>query len=72
MGSGNFSDEFRRDAVAPITERGYPAAEVSKRLGVGQHSLYAWRKKFSKPSGHDSDQAAKIHRLKKELARVTE
>ena len=72
MGSGNFSDEFKRDAVAQITERGYPVAEVSKRLGVSQHSLYAWRRKFSKPFGPDSDQAAEIHRLKKELARVTE
>lgn len=30
----NFSDEFKRDAVAQITERGYPVAEVSQRLGV--------------------------------------
>jgi len=73
MGSGNFSDEFKRDAVAQITERGYPVAEVSKRLGVSLHSLYAWKKKFSKPSGSgDVDQATEIRRLKKELARVTE
>ncbi len=72
MGSGNFSDEFKRDAVAQITERGYPVAEVSQRLGVSQHSLYAWKKKFSKPSGSDGDQAAEIRRLKQELARVTE
>jgi transposase len=24
MGTGNFSDDFKRDAVAQITERGYP------------------------------------------------
>ena len=72
MGSGNFTDEFKRDAVAQTTERCYPVAEVSKRLGVSQHSLYAWRRKFSKPSGGDGDQAAEIRRLKKELARVTE
>jgi transposase len=72
MRSSSFSDEFKRDAVAQITERGYPVAEVSKRLGVSQHSLYAWKRKFSKPSGPDSDQAVEIHRLKKELARVTE
>lgn len=73
MRSGNFTDEFKRDAVAQITERGYPVGEVSKRLGVSQHSLYAWRRKFSKPSGpNDDDQATEIRRLKKELARVTE
>jgi transposase len=43
----NFSDEFKRDAVRQITERGYPVSEVSKRLGVSSHSLYAWKKKFS-------------------------
>lgn len=71
MGKGNFSDDFKRDAVAQITERGYPVAEVSKRLGVSQHSLYAWKRKFAKPSGSD-DKDDEIRRLKRELARVTE
>lgn len=30
MRTGNFSDEFKRDAVSQITERGYPVAEVSQ------------------------------------------
>ena len=71
MGKVNFSDDFKRDAVVQITERGYPVAEVSKRLGVSPHSLYAWKKKFSGPSGSD-DRDAEIRRLKTELARVTE
>lgn len=44
MGKGSFSDEFKRDAVAQITERGYPVAEVAQRLGVSQHSLYEWNR----------------------------
>ena len=73
MGKANFSDEFKRDAVAQITERGYPVAEVSKRLGVSQHSLYEWKKKFAKPPGSDGgDKDAEIQRLKRELTRVTE
>lgn len=71
MGTGNFTDDFKRDAVAQMTERGYPVAEVSKRLGVSQHSLYAWKRKFSQPSGGD-DKDAEIRQLKRELARVTE
>jgi transposase len=39
MGKGNFSDDFKRDAVAQITERGYAVWKVSKRLGVSPHSL---------------------------------
>ena len=73
MGKANFSDDFRRDAVAQITERGYRVAEVSRRLGVSQHSLYAWKKKFSPVSGSgDDDKDAEIRRLKRELVRVTE
>ena len=30
-GAGRFTDEFKRDAVAQITERGYPIKEVSER-----------------------------------------
>lgn len=70
MCKASFSEEFKRDAVAQITERGYLAAEVSQRLGVSQHSLYAWKKKFELAPGDDRD--AEIRRLKKEQLRVTE
>ena len=74
MGNARFSDEFKRDAVRQMTERGYPVAEVSQRLGVSQHSLYEWRKKFAQcpaSSGEDGH-SAENRRLKRELARVTE
>ena len=61
MGNARFSDDFKRDAVHPlsdsgllanherkITVRGYPVAEVSKRLGVSTHALYIWVKRFPK------------------------
>jgi transposase len=73
MGKANFSEEFKRDAVAQIVERGYPVAEVSHRLGVSQHSLYEWKKKFAGKKGAASDdREAEIRRLKRELARVAE
>lgn len=73
MGKARFSDDFKRDAVLQITERGYPVTEVSQRLGVSTHSLYAWKKQFSQPSdADDGDRAAEIKQLKRELARVTE
>jgi transposase len=69
----NFSEEFKRDAVRQITERGYPVAEVSHRLGVSPHSLYEWKKKFSLVSGNQgNDESEESRQLKKELARVTE
>lgn len=39
MSKSNFSEEFKRDAVRQITERGYPVAEVSQRLG-GEPALF--------------------------------
>ncbi len=72
MGKPNFSDEFKRDAVAQITERGYPVAEVSQRLGVSQHSLYAWKRQLGRQVSGDASKDAEIRQLKRELARVTE
>jgi transposase len=72
MGKTNFSEEFKRDAVRQITERGYPVSEVSQRLGVSAHSLYEWKKKFASSGDRRDDQSDEVRRLKKELARVTE
>lgn len=58
MGTGNFSDEFKRDAVAQITERGYPVSEASERLGVSKHSLYAWKRKFAKTASGETEKDA--------------
>ena len=70
--SSKFSDEFKRDAVAQMTERGYPVREVSDRLGVSPYSLYSWKKKFAKASSGAAEKDTEIRRLKSELLRVTE
>ena len=72
MSTSNFTDDFKRDAVAQITERGYPAKEVSARLGVSTHSLYAWKRKFAKAVSGDAEKDAEIRQLKRELVRVSE
>jgi transposase len=74
MGTSNYSDEFKRDAVQQITVRGYPVREVSRRLGVSSHSLYKWLRLFAEPvlKSGGVDHEAEVRRLKRELARVTE
>jgi transposase len=74
MGTSNYSDEFKRDAVQQITVRGYPVREVSRRLGVSSHSLYKWLRLFAEPAPKlgSIDHEAENRRLKRELARVTE
>ena len=41
MGNAKLSANFKRDAVLQIAVRGYPVSEVSQRLGVNTHLLYA-------------------------------
>lgn len=68
VGTGNFTDEFKRAAVAQVMERDYRAKEVSKRFGVGTHALHAWTRKFAKALSRETD--AGIRRLKRPLARL--
>jgi len=73
MGTNNYSDDFKRDAVHQIAVRGYSVREVSQRLGVSTHSLYKWMKLYSDPTPKSEvDHEAENRRLKRELARVTE
>ena len=75
MSSKRYTEEFKIEAVKQVTERGYPVAEVSGRLGVSQHSLYQWLKDYGQPTEarqEQQSQSAEIRRLKAELKRVTE
>lgn len=57
MGKANFSDEFKRYAVAPNTEQGHTAVEVSQQLGVNLHRPYAKRQHAKVVSGPASKDA---------------
>lgn len=73
MGTSNYSDDFKRDAVHQITVRGYPVCEISRGLGVSPHSRYKWLKLFSDRSPKPGvDHETENRRLKRELARVSE
>ena len=70
-----FTDEFKRDAMAQIVERGYAVSEVAERLGISTKSLYTWKSQFAKSPrvrSEVAEQAAEIKRLKRGLVRVTE
>ena len=75
MSTSKFTDEFKRDAVAQVEDRGYPVREVAERLGVSTKSIYTWQKQFSRPAKvvqKVDAQADEIRRLKRDLLRVTE
>lgn len=75
MSANKFTDEFKRDAVAQVVDRGYPVREVAERLGVSTKSIYTWQRLFSRPAKVVQEidaQAEEIRRLQRDLARVTD
>lgn len=40
MSGLNYAEEFKRNAVSQVTDRGYSARELAKRLGISTKSLY--------------------------------
>jgi transposase len=75
MSNKRYPEEFKIEAVKQITEKRYSVAEVSSRLGVSQHSLYAWLKLYGQPEPvriEAQSQQAEVRRLRAELKRVTE
>lgn len=75
MSALRYTEEFRRDAVSQVTDRGYSVLEVSRRLGISSKSLYDWKKHYAKPAperAKEAIQADEVRRLKAELARVIE
>lgn len=73
MSGKRYTDEFKKEAVKQVTERGYSVTEVADRLGVTSNSLYTWIKRFSgKEKKAETQDRAEIAKLKSELRRVTE
>jgi transposase len=75
MKSKRYTDEFKKEAVKQVTERGYSVADVAQRLDTTTHSLYAWLKKFGEPNPQTSDKinlSTENARLKSDLQRMTE
>ena len=56
MAKARFAEEFKREAVKQVVERGYSIPDVSQRLGASVQSLYKWIKAYS-PDGTDRVEA---------------
>ena len=75
MSYTRYTEEFKRDAVSQVTDRGYSIKEVSERLGVSAKSLYDWRRAYHTPEPQRAEKSlaqSEIRRLKAELVRVSE
>jgi transposase len=76
MKQARYSEEFKRESVRQITEKGHPVAEVAERLGVSCYSLYQWMKQYGTARSASAMRVVgkddEIRRLREELKRVTE
>lgn len=73
---GSYDEQFRKDAIQQILERGYPVKEVSERLGVSESALYHWCRTYAKGvkakvAKEDVD-SPRERALKAEIRRLTE
>ena len=74
-----FSDEFKRDAVQLVIEKGLPVRKVARDLDIHPNLLHQWRRKFLAEGsdafvgkGHLKPQEAELIRLQRELEYVKE
>lgn len=57
-----YTEEFKRDAVSQVTDRGYSVKEVSGRLGVSAKSLYDCIKLYEKPESVQTEKGRENRR----------
>ncbi len=43
----NYTEAFKRDAVALVTEQGYKVSEAARSLGINSNQLGRWKQAFA-------------------------
>lgn len=70
----SYTDEFKREAVALVTEQGYTPAEAARSLGIHANLLRSWRKKFAtEEQGTETmseTEQEELKRLREEVRRL--
>jgi len=65
-----YTEDFKRDAVALITEQGYKIAEAARSLGIGGDLIRRWKREFEdEVSGArlGTDEQEELKQLRKEV-----
>jgi len=66
----NYTEDFKRDAVALVTEQGYKPSEAARSLGIGDNLIRRWKREFEEEasgSSLDADEREELKRLRKEV-----
>jgi transposase len=68
------SEEFKREAVKLLKERGYGMSEAARSLGIHPNLLRAWQQKYSPNVSQEGtmpeSEAEELRRLREEVRRL--
>ena len=65
----NYTEDFKRDAVALVTEQGYKSSEAARSLGFGANLIRRWKREFEEETSGarlSADEREELKRLRKE------
>ena len=72
-----YTVEFKREAVALVTEQGYTLTGAARNLGINRDMLRRWKRQLEKHGevafpgkGHQTPEEAELHRLRAENRRL--
>jgi len=64
-----YTEDFKRDAVALVTDQGYKVSEAARSLGIGEGLVRRWKREFEEEASGarlGSDEREELKRLRKE------
>ena len=65
-----YTEDFKRDAVALVTDQGYKVTEAARSLGINDNQLRRWKQEFEEQASGVSineDEREELKRLRKEV-----
>lgn len=66
----DYTEDFKRDAVALVTEQGYKPTEAARSLGIGANLIRRWKREFEEEASGvrlNADEREELKRLRKEV-----
>jgi len=66
----NYTEDFKRDAVALVTEQDYKTTEAARSLGIGDNLIRRWKREFEEEASGTrlgADEREELKRLRKEI-----
>ena len=69
----NYTEEFKREAVALVTDQGYKIAEAARSLGVNANVISRWRREFEAEVAGTrlvGEEKEELKRLRKEVRQL--